>query len=512
MTTDVRTIDSPARNTAAAKRKKQFWATSALQAITSLPGLIASTLVAAVFWTCRDRIADPDLWWHLRNAQYFVTNLRLPSLDLYSYTTAGSYWIDHEWLSELFYYGAYRGFDLYGVYVLFAAALAVLVTTVFWLCLKENGNPWAAALATLVGYLLQLVAFGPRTQTFGWLCFVAMFAVLLRFRSVRRAPLWLLPPIFCLWINLHGSWVFGMAVYTIFIVAGLVRRDIGGLTADPWPRDDLKKLALAGLASVAALFANPYGYRLVLFPIRAIFNTAVSGGSINIEEFAPVNFQDARGKLVAIVLGLIFVLAVAGRKRWRIDNALLTAFVLYGGLTHLRLLFLTGIVLPPMLAPQFGQIYRYDGQRQRRRLNSALLVTVLGALVFNLPSMENLQSQIAMFFPVRAVEYLRANPQQGNMFNLYKWGGYLEWNLPEAPTFIDGRGDLVDAKGMPADHFSDYMEVETLRNPQAVLDRFKVGYILYPANTPLAYYLSKAPQWECIYSDYQAVIYRTVQP
>jgi hypothetical protein len=512
MTTTSRIEDSPNRNAASVTQGGQGRAKSAVGTITSAPGLIATSFVTAVFWTCRGRIADPDLWWHLRNAQYLVTTLRLPNVDVYSYTTAGAHWIDHEWLSELFYYGAYRSLDLRGVFFLFAAALAALVVAEFWLCLKENGNPWAATFAAFLGYLLQLVAFGPRTQTFGWLCFAAVFAVLLRFRSVRRAPLWLLPPIFCLWINLHASWVLGMAVYTIFLVAGLIRHDIGRLAADPWSKSELKELALAGLASVAALFANPYGYRLVLFPIARIFNDVVVPAGGGIEEFGPVNFQDGRGKLVALVLGLIFVMAIAGRKRWRIDNALLTAFVLYGGLVHLRLLFLAGIVLPPVLAPQFGQIGLFPGRRPPRILNWAWLAIVLGALVFSFPSADDLQAQIAEFFPVRAVDYLRANPQPGNIFNLYKWGGYLEWNLPEVRTFIDGRGDQVDSRGVPLDRFRDYMQVEALQNPEEVFNRFKVSYVLFPANTPLVYYLSNSPQWECIYSDYQAVIYRIAQP
>jgi hypothetical protein len=514
---DTATIDTAAPNPTAAtvKRERQPWVKSTVRAITSFPLVNAAALVTAVFWICRNRIADPDLWWHLRDAQYFITNLQLPRIDTYTHTTPGLYWMNHEWLSELPYYGAYRALGLHGVYVLFAAGLATLTVAVFWLCMKESGDPLASTIASVVGILLQLVGFGPRTQIFGWLCFVAMFAVLLRFRSVRRAPLWLLPPVFCVWINLHGSWVFGMAVYAIFVFAGLVPRDIGRLVADPWSWHELKKLALTGLASAAALFVNPFGYRLVLFPIGVIYGatTAVAhgGGGISIEEFAPINFQAPRGKLVAAILGLIFVLILAGRKRWRIDNTLLTAFVVYGALNYIRLLFLAGIVLPPVLALHFGRISSYNGRREYRAFNAALLAIVLGWLAFSFPSSRNLQAQIADFFPVRALAYLRGNPQPGNMFNLYEWGGYLEWNLPEAPTFIDARGDIVDAEGRPADPFGDFAEVATLKNPQEILERFKVSYILYKANTPLAYYLSKVPQWERIYSDDQAVIYRAVR-
>ena len=225
----------------AIKHNRRSWMTAVLETITSFPGMVAGVLVAAVFRICRNRIVDPDLWWHLRDAQYLVANLRLPRIDTYTHTTPGLQWINHEWLSELLYYGAYRAFDLQGVYILFAAGLATLAVIIFWLCMKEHGDPLVSAVAALSGILLQTVGYGSRTQTFGWLCFAAMFAVMLRFRAARRAPLWLLPPIFCFWINLHGSWVFGGMVYAMFIAAGLAHHDLGRLVADPWSWDELKK-------------------------------------------------------------------------------------------------------------------------------------------------------------------------------------------------------------------------------------------------------------------------------
>src|SRR5438552_11076201 len=101
------------------------------RAISSFPALIVGILIAKVYWTCRDNIADPDLWWHLRNAQHFIATWRFPNVDTYSFTAAGAPWVNHEWLSELFYYGAFSAFGLRGVYLVFASVLAVLVVAVF---------------------------------------------------------------------------------------------------------------------------------------------------------------------------------------------------------------------------------------------------------------------------------------------------------------------------------------------------------------------------------------------
>jgi len=50
--------------------------------------------------------------------------------------------------------------------------------------------------------------------------------------------------------------------------------------------------------------------------------------------------------------------------------------------------------------------------------------------------------QIDNQYPVRAVEYLKAQRPPGNLLNAYNWGGYLIWALPEYPVFVDGRTDL----------------------------------------------------------------------
>src|SRR6266446_6054606 len=58
---------------------------------------------------------DPDIWWHMRNAQYLFQHHQFPRFDMYSFTVAGHPWINHEWLSEIPYYLAYRAFGLAGV-------------------------------------------------------------------------------------------------------------------------------------------------------------------------------------------------------------------------------------------------------------------------------------------------------------------------------------------------------------------------------------------------------------
>lgn len=71
------------------------------------------------------------------------------------------------------------------------------------------------------------------------------------------------------------------------------------------------------------------------------------------------------------------------------------------------------------------------------------------------------------------------------------------------PTFVDSRNDVFEHRGV----MKDYMAAAYLTDTDAVLDHYRVTYVLYPAGSPLAYFLSKNSEWERIYSDAQAVIY-----
>src|SRR5437588_12828783 len=44
---------------------------------------------------------DPDVWWHMRNAQYLFQHHQFPRQDLYSFTVAGHPCTNHEWLSAI---------------------------------------------------------------------------------------------------------------------------------------------------------------------------------------------------------------------------------------------------------------------------------------------------------------------------------------------------------------------------------------------------------------------------
>ena len=172
-------------------------------------------VLVLVFITAHGKVADPDIWWHLHNADYLIQHHSLPRYDMYSFTVTGHPWINHEWLSDLPYYLAWRVFGLRGIDALAVTLLCLIYLGVLYLSYRECGNYKSAVLATACAIFLGRVSFGPRTILFGYAFLVVLLVILQRFKQKSQAPLWLIPPLFCLWINTHGSWSLGMIFFSM---------------------------------------------------------------------------------------------------------------------------------------------------------------------------------------------------------------------------------------------------------------------------------------------------------
>ena len=100
----------------------------------SFPVVLTLILLTVLFALCRGGIADPDIWWHLHNAEYLVQHHSLPRADMYSFTVAGHPWINHEWVAELPYYLAWRTVGLAGINLMMFFVLALIFLGVLHLC------------------------------------------------------------------------------------------------------------------------------------------------------------------------------------------------------------------------------------------------------------------------------------------------------------------------------------------------------------------------------------------
>ena len=468
--------------------------------------LLVFLLIGLLFLGARGSVADPDIWWHLRNAEYLLRFHQLPRHEFFSFTVPGHPWIDTEWLSEIPFYISWTWGGLQGVHAVMLFVIALIFLGLLYLSYKESGNFKAAVVACCFVTFLARVSFGPRTILFGYLYLVILLITLQRFRQRGDGNLWLIPPLFCLWANTHGSWLLGFVIYVIIAAAGMVERSWRSIRATPWNGLQRRKLVLAGLASGAAVLINPFGIHLALYPFDLAFRQKLN--IAHVAEWVSVDFHSLRGKVVFVVLIILLLGAFLRPERWTVTDVALVLFGLYSGLTYIRFLFLLGIILAPLISKLLDFIPPYCPDNDKPLLNVCLIALTIAALVWYWPRSQELQSSIDQQYPSGALAFLEKHPVQGRMLNFYLWGGYLGWNDRDLKVFIDSRVDIFEYEGI----LKDYLDLVSLDRSEEILDHYQIRYVLFPQREPLSYLLEHDSSWKPVFSDKLSVLLENDRP
>ena len=454
-------------------------------------------------------IADPDIWWHLRDASLLLGSGHFIRADSLTYTVAGKPWLNFEWLADLPYYFAYRTFGDVGVYCVMILTAGAILAGIYYLGCLRSGNCKTAFPAAVLGFLLASVSLGPRTLLFGWLFLVIELAILWNYQRGRDYTLFL-PPLFLLWINTHGSWFIGFVLFCVWFACGLVHFDRGYLTARRFEPHQLRRLVPVAAASFALLFVNPYGWRLVAYPLDVAFRQKLTLQYI--AEWGTLDFHSARGKIFLLTFLLLAVLQLIRPRRWTLQDLAFLAIALYGGVTYVRFTFLTGIVVTPLLAASAAPFFKpYDEPGDPRRANAVSFAILIGVIAFLFPTAQKLHAGIVESYPEKAIPYVRSLAPQaatpGNrLFTDFNWGAYLEYQVPQVPEFIDSRVDIFVHEGVLA----DYIKASQLHDPFAVFDKYGIRTVLLDKHKDdaLVCLLSHTPGWHKTYDDGLAIAFQ----
>lgn len=451
-------------------------------------------------------IDDPDIWWHLRDAAQIVHSGHFIHSDSWTFTVGGKPWIDFEWLGEMPYYFAYQWLGDRGLYLVMIVLGGSILTGIYGLALMRSRDALAAFASGIVALVFATVSMAPRTLLFGWLFLVIEIAVLWSFRRGRDHTAWL-PLLFLLWINAHGSWFIGFAMMLAYVACGFVNGEWGNVFATRWSPRQARKLLVVACASFALLFANPYGWRLVAYPLDVMFRQKETLQYI--AEWASPDFHSIRGKTILAVLFLFAILQLIRRRRWALEDVLFAMLAIYGAVTYVRFVFLAGIVVAPLLAESLtAGSERKPRSESDQRWFFGLAACVLTALILlRVPSEQQLHAGIAKRFPEKAVPYVRSLAGKGNLLNDFNWGGYFEWQAPEVKEFADTRVDIFVHEGVLA----DYVKALRVQDTFTVLDKYRIRYVVMAPDDPIAYLLAHSAGWKRTYDDGQAVGFERMQ-
>lgn len=493
------TIASVSARTALRSHPHFWWHT-----LCGFPAVLVTALVTTVLIFAHRGIGDPDIWWHLRNAEELLRSGHFVRADAYSFTVRGEPWINHEWLGELPYYAGWRWLGLQGLYVVMALALVGIFLLLYRLAYRRVRDYKAAALACGIAIPLATVSFGPRTLLFGWIFLLLELLVL---QASEKSPgwLWALPLLFAFWVNTHGSWLIGLVLLLAFFAAGCFEISAGGIESHCRPPGQLRQLAAVVASCVAALFLNPYGWRLVFYPFDLAFRQKLNVS--HVEEWQSPDFHSIRGKLLLALLLAFLVLILVRRSHFLLHEVLFLLIAFYSAFTYSRFLFLAAIIVTPLLASEISLPRMGNADPDRPVLNLAMITAMIALMIWQVPSNAQLGAGICEEYPVAAISHLSSIAPADRVLNDYDWGGYLIWYARRVPVFVDSRVDIFEYSGA----FADYLDIMGLKNSLALLRKHQIRYVLYAREKALTYLLRNSPEWKLIYEDNTAVLFEREQ-
>jgi hypothetical protein len=454
--------------------------------------------------------AQSDTFWHLRAGAEIWNTLRVPLDEHYSFTAAGRFWPNHEWLWQLVSFGLVRagGFPL-----LTAVSAAIVIGAIAIVYDLMVGPPRERFVLLLLGVPLAGCVWALRPQI------VSLLFLALLVRLLARKRFGWLPGLFVVWANVHGAVALGGAVLCAVAATALLRARAGD-------RSDRRRAgALLVLVPACALATalTPMGFGLWTY----IGTSMALSRATRIDEWQPAyptgpveigflllaaafigllvwrwrRLARAGWSDIACVAAALVVLPLALRAVRNIPPFLLLALPAASRLLGPEFRFArvrgraagtptpdaaTGLAMSPRAT---------DGPGDHPRLNAILLGAVTLAEIAIVAVAWRTPDPRLGWQPLStgAIEAARACP--GPLYNRYYDGGYLIWFSPDRPVFVDSRQDPY-----PLPLLLEQEALEAGGPYRPVFDRYGITCALLPAGAPLAARL-RADGWRPRFDD-----------
>jgi hypothetical protein len=379
--------------------------------------------------------ADPDLFARTAVGRLVEINGGVVHQDPFGYTPRLARWVDHEWLSGVVFYQVAR---LGGDWGLLLLNLGFMLGTVILVAAAQRqvhgGKDWSPpwlflAMVPVLGVWISVV----RSRVFTFAFLALLLLVLVRWREGRTRWLWVIPPAFLLWANMHGGFVAGLGLLGVSAAAVSLES----------PRRSVPLWGCLAL-SVAATLVNPYGIEYWDYIL-----SAVTMDRPGIAEWGPLPLGSIFGVHVLLYLGIFLAGSLLSDRRPPPEAWAMVAVAFLATLSSRRITNFFMVILAIYGA---GAARAFAGAVQARipgyweagrRVMAVVFVAGIG-----LAAGKTLQ-HLATFarsgldfeaFPTQAVDWLQSQGSGGRLLVHFNHGSYALWRLyPEYRVSMDGR-------------------------------------------------------------------------
>lgn len=494
-------------------------------------------------------LADADIGWHIRTGEISLATHSLPRTDRFSSSMQGQPWFAWEWLYDILLGILHQACGLNGVVWLCALLVASTFVLLLSQLLRRGTGLLLAVVLMLLAEAAATIHLYARPHIVSWLFSLLWFVALERWEgwdgagqgSLPRWIPWFFPASMLLWVNLHGGWIFGLALLVLYVFAAVVEsRRAQDVFAAIRAAHRARAMATAWVASMVATLVNPFGWRLHMHIYRYLGDRYLMN---RIDEFQSPNFHGWAERCFAVILLLVMAGLALDRKKLRLSQLFVVLLTVYAGFYSSRNLpvssMLLVLVAGPVLWESFASLAdkpgawpwvrncaarilgfsnRVGAQEMGLRGHLWPVVTVAFALAVCLQGgwLDARPLMRAQFdpqkMPVAAVNFLQKEnreepPVTTPVFSTDAWGGYLIYRMyPERQVIIDDRHDFYGTE-----RIRQYL-ILTQAEPgwQRVLKDWQIRTAVLPADSTLANLLRELPrEWRVAYEDKVAVVFES---
>lgn len=462
--------------------------------------LIAVVLAVAAFGFAP--VVAECLWGHLRAGIDIANAGHALTRDPYSYMSDMA-WVDHEWLFEMILGRCYQTGGMVAVAALKLFLTLSVIAALTWHLLRSKLPPLLVAGLTMIAMaLLSPALFAPRPHLFSLLFFCITLTSLMAAESGSRRWLMAIPLVLIPWCNIHGGFVSGLGIVTVWCLADLSsmvweKRSLTALKN----REAATDIAML-VTSYAATLVNPYGVELLTFLGKTL--------SVRRPEFAdwnPLNLGSSLGICYLLLLAVCALIMWRSPRKKSLPSLAVLAIVAiqpFAAMRHYSFGVLTlFMIAAPHLealrekyAPKFADFSAWSTPSCSIIAVTCAIATI--GLLAVTPSRLT-QTKIVDTLPVQAVSLLKNIGFTGNLAAPFDSADFCLWHLyPKVRTSIDWRRETA---------FSDKIQVKNLaftygtgRWDQLIED-YPTDAVLVSKNYAPYVLLKESKKWRLCYED-----------
>ena len=427
------------------------------------------------------RMRAIDLAYHIGAGRITLRTGDLVLVDPFTFTSAGRPWLNQQWAAQVIFAAAHRLLGWAGVGLTYAAAIGSGIALIYRSCRRAGAAPRAAALLSLLGFMVASGSLAARPQALAVPLFTGTWLLLAR----RDSWTWIVPVLAMVWANVHGSFVLAPLLVAFALGDDLVERRHAG------------RGLLLLLVTMMATFITPFGPNVWSYALDVVGNDTIRNSVAEWRPPSPLNISGAPFWLSGVAVAIV----VAWRRRVvrPVDVARLIVFFALGA-PALRGTLWWALVTPPIVASWFPAPTGADPEpRGGRRSVPTLVATAI--ILALLPIALVLRAgtdpttggpeRLANDAPERLVDATRQTLPAGSRLLVFQpFASWFEYSLPEDPVMVDSRIELF-----PEAVWDDYAQAIRAEDWEGILDRYEVQGVILPPGEALGVELSGAAGW-----------------